>query len=93
VYAAKDIPVFYQYKYPKVAAFKLNVWLRSVHNLPVGFDQTYLHEMPENIMALLQKQWEAYNRLEVHEIWNETTPLSLLRQIQYTLCKNTMFSP
>ncbi len=83
VYAAKDIPVFYQYKYPKVAAFKLNVWLRSVHNLPVGFDQTYLHEMPENIMALLQKQWEAYNRLEVHEIWNETTPLSLLRQIQY----------
>ena len=83
VYAAKDIPVFYQYKYPKVATFKLNVWLRSVHNLPMGFDQDYIKDMPEDILNILKDQWEAYNRIEVNEIWNETTPLSLLRQIAY----------
>lgn len=83
VYAAKDIPVFYYFKYPDLATFKLNVWLKTANKLQGDDDWSYIYDIPRDILILLAELWEVYNKLAVNEIWNETTYLSLHRQISH----------
>lgn len=83
-YLAKDIPVFYHYAFPELAAFKMLVWLKSVYGIDKLNDKDYNLEMiPRDLIKLGKKQWDVYSRINSVEIWNDTTVSSLLNQIEY----------
>lgn len=84
LYTAKDVPVFYQYKYRELGAFKIYVWMRSIYDIDKINGAYYsLSDIPERLLELAQQQWEAYSKINSLEIWNDTTLSSLINQIQY----------
>lgn len=83
-YLAKDIPIFYQFAFPHLGAFKIYVWMKSVYNLETLNGKNYaLQDVPQDMLDLAQKQWEVYSKLNTTEIWNDTTVLSLINQLEY----------
>ncbi len=83
-YLAKDIPVFYHFAFPKLAAFKLYVWMKSVYDVQKIDGQNYNMAMiPDSILELARQQWAAYSQINAVEIWNDTTVTSLIRQLEY----------
>lgn len=83
-YLAKDIPIFYQFAFPNLAAFKMYVWLKSLYLLP-QVENRYLSltSIPPRLVELAQKQWQVYSQINAIEIWNDTTVDSLLSQLEY----------
>lgn len=83
-YSAKDLPVFYQFAFPELAAFKIYVWLKSVFGIGKINESNYdISMIPEDLIDLAQRQWEVFSRINTIEIWNDTTVLSLIKQIEY----------
>lgn len=84
VYAAEDIPIFHHFKFPKLAAFKIFYWSKSVldleefHGKP--FSANLIH--PE-IMTASQQLHNVYTACQSTEIWAEESINSTLRQIEY----------
>ncbi len=84
LYTAKDIPIFYPYKYRKLGAFKIYVWMRSFFDIKqLNEEQHDMSSIPDSLLDLAHKQWEVYAKVNTIEIWNETTIQSLLNQIEY----------
>lgn len=84
IYSAKDIPIFYQFAFPKLAAFKIYVWLKSVYDIQTLDGENYsLSDVPENLLQLAKEQWRAFTQINTIEIWNDTTISSLINQITY----------
>lgn len=83
-YQAKDIPVYYQFGFPKVASFKIYVWLKSVYNIQKIEGKNFdLKSIPPDLLELAQKQWELFSQINTVEFWNDTTILSILKQLEY----------
>ncbi len=83
-YSAKDIPVFYQFAFPKLAAFKIFVWLKSVYHIEkINGAYLGLEQIPKSLTDIALRQWQAYSRIHSIEIWNDSTVLSLVNQIAY----------
>lgn len=83
-YLAKDIPVFYHFGLPKLSAFKLYVWMKSVYDVQKIDGQNYSMDMiPQRVLDVARKQSEAYAQINAIEIWNDTTVTSLIKQLEY----------
>ncbi|KOS07757.1 hypothetical protein AM493_18150 [Flavobacterium akiainvivens] len=81
-YSAKDIPLFYTIGGTLLSKFKLYVWL----NLLSGTQNQGSFEAFTVDRALLQHSTrlkDIYEKVEVHEIWNDTTINSTLQQVYY----------
>jgi hypothetical protein len=83
IYAAKDIPVFYYFEFPEIAAFKIYFWNKSL--IPSG---GYEHRKisltaPEGAYETGRQLLSHYIRIPIIEIWSEETISSVLRQIEY----------
>ena len=83
-YACEDIPIFYNYKYPMLGAFKMFYWMEAILNsnnlAPNKFKST---SIPENLSELGQQIFDTYIDTPSVEIWTETTYLSVLKQIEF----------
>ncbi len=81
-YSAKDIPLFYFMDATILSKFKAFVWLNllspAASNVP--FENFVVDE---SFMEPMQKIKKAYERVEVKEVWNDTTINSSLQQILY----------
>lgn len=83
-YQAKDIPAFYHFALPKMGAFKMYVWLKSVYGIDKINDENYSMSMiPQDLLDLAKQQWEVFSRINTTEIWSETTIRSIANQIEY----------
>jgi hypothetical protein len=83
-YSAKDVPIFYQFVFRELGAFKMYVWMKSVYGIEKINGRHYsLKDIPEEFLSLGKRLWAAYSRIPVVEIWNDTTMLSLLKQVEY----------
>ncbi len=83
-YSAKDIPIFYQFAFPKLAAFKMYVWMKSLYDIPTIEGENYsMDKIPQELLELARKQWIEFSQINTREIWNDTTVLSLINQICY----------
>lgn len=84
IYQAKDVPIYYQFRFPKLSAFKMFVWLKSIYGVQHlnGF-QYELDMVPDDLRNLGAELWEAYAQINSIEIWNDSTILSLLNQLEY----------
>ena len=84
IYSAKDIPIFYQFAFPKLTAFKIYVWLKSVYDIQTIDSEYYsLRDIPQDLLDLAREQWSLFSQINTIEIWNDTTILSLINQIAY----------
>ncbi len=84
IYQAKDVPIYYQFRFPKLSAFKMFVWLKSIYGVQHLNGLQYESGMiPQDLKDLGVQLWEAYSKINSVEIWNDTTILSLLNQLEY----------
>ena len=83
IYAAKDIPVFYYFEFPEIAAFKIYFWNKAL--IPAsGYENKLLTlEAPENLYETGRQLLCHYIKIPTIEIWSEETISSVLRQIEY----------
>jgi hypothetical protein len=84
IYAAIDIPVFYNFKYPLVSFFKTLYWLKSITNHPdyqsIKFSRDQVNA---EFVAAGKVMHELYCSVPSIEIWTDLITYSLLRQIDY----------
>lgn len=82
--AAKDFPVFYNFFYSEIAAFKSFFWKKTILQLPefkqVKFDPDEIDEKEE---AVGKKIATAFCRFKTHQLWNEEVFTSFLKQVIY----------
>jgi len=85
IYAAKDIPIFYYFEFPEIAAFKFFFWqnilIPSAEHKNVHIDLN----APGEIFEMGRKLLSSYTKIPVTEIWSEDTISSIIRQIDYGL--------
>nr|WP_315249833.1 helix-turn-helix domain-containing protein [uncultured Flavobacterium sp.] len=81
-YSAKDIPLFYFMDATIISKFKAYVWLNllDAETSKVTFENFVI---TESFLESMTKLKSAYEKVEVKEIWNDTTINSSLQQILY----------
>lgn len=81
-YSAKDIPLFYFMDSTILSKFKAYVWLNLLNSsvTKVRFEQFVIDE---SFLVYMQKLKIIYAKVQVREIWNDTTINSSLQQILY----------
>jgi hypothetical protein len=84
IYAAQDIPLFHNFRFQKLARFKLFYWLRSIVNAP-EFQEKQFNEadIDDELIELGSKLYNAYSNVFSEEIWTDITPVSLFKQIDF----------
>ncbi|MFC2124811.1 hypothetical protein ACFLU5_08375 [Bacteroidota bacterium] len=84
IYGAKDIPIFYNFIKPRLAAFKLFFWMQDIFNFPGMKDMKFDPEaISSNTLSISKKVWESYVQVPSIEIWSEETISITLQQIDY----------
>ncbi|MDZ7605852.1 MAG: hypothetical protein U5K79_09770 [Cyclobacteriaceae bacterium] len=84
IYAALDLPMFYYFLFPKLAAFKLYFWRRNVFDYTKSIENRYsFANIPEEELSRSLKMARAYLKVPTTEIWSEETLNSTLRQINF----------
>ena len=84
-YLSKDVPVFYFFYYPELAAFKSFFWCRSILNEP-GFEEQKFSVKKFDASGYFkqgQKILREYNLLPSVELWNYESINSTILQIEY----------
>lgn len=85
LYACRDIPFFYHFKYPVLASFKLFYWMKSVMNVNefqfLQFDKSIISD---KILETGTRLYQAYIKIPSVEIWTEGTLDSLIKQLEYS---------
>jgi hypothetical protein len=81
-YSAKDVPLFYFMDATILSKFKAYVWLSLLNpeTSKVTFENFVI---TETFLESMTKLKTAYEKIEVREIWNDTTINSTLQQISY----------
>jgi hypothetical protein len=84
IYSALDLPMFYYFMFPRLAAFKLFFWKRNVFdfqehgNMHFSFDQVSKTDLDNS-----HKMVKSYLSVPTIEVWSEETINSTLRQIDF----------
>ncbi|MCC5937095.1 MAG: hypothetical protein JJU34_07425 [Lunatimonas sp.] len=80
----KDIPPFYHFYHPELAAFKFFFWMKSILHYEELKDQAFnpsIHRYP-NLYHLGLQIAKLYNLIPCTEIWNPDNIQTTLRQIE-----------
>jgi hypothetical protein len=83
-YLAKDIPFFYMFFYPELAAFRVYFWKKSVFNFESHRSKRFSPDelTPEEIAAG-DEIMRIYNAIPSTELWNDEVIISLINQIVF----------
>jgi hypothetical protein len=82
IYAALDLPMFYYFFFPKLAAFKLFFWKRNVFEFPDQNDEPFsIDQISQSDLDHSLKMLKSYLKFPTVELWSEETINSTLRQI------------
>jgi len=80
-YSAKDIPLFYFMEGTILSKFKAYVWLTLMNpEQRIPFEKFVISE---SFLEHMQSLKKVYEKVQVNEIWNDTTINSSLQQILY----------
>lgn len=80
-YSAKDIPIYYQFRYPHLGPFKMRVWLNSLYATDVQEEGGVA--VTQQMIDLSRELYRTYMSIPSTEIWNDTTVVSLFKQLEY----------
>lgn len=83
-YWPKDVPIFYYYQFPELAAFKCFFWMKTVLEYP-EYSRTKFNfsDFDEKLLKTGEKILETYNCIPSHEIWNVDNINTYMQQIEY----------
>ncbi len=83
-YSAKDLPIFYVLQDDLLSRFKIFVWLyildKNVSRKNVAFEN---FNFPISLLNAAKRTGEAYNNVEITELWNYGTINSIIHQVTY----------
>jgi len=83
-YAAIDIPIMHNFKFPLVSYFKNMYWLKSITNHPdyqdIKFSRDHIND---EFIAQGNAIHDLYSSIPSTEIWTDLITYSLVRQIDY----------
>lgn len=81
----KDVPLWYYFLFPELAAFKCFFWARTIRNEEQLLDKKFSLEeyRYDECFALGQQILAEYNQMLTVEIWNSESVNSTLNQILY----------
>jgi hypothetical protein len=84
IYAAEDLPVYYNFFFYELARFKMVYWNKSILGSRelVGRSVEEV-EIPNHWVEQVPIARAAFLGVKTHEIWNEDTLKSTLKQIRY----------
>ncbi len=83
-YAARDLPLFFFFRFPHLGAFKIFVWLKDAGNNLLGKNEIFdFDKIPKSILDLGYQINQAYYDLPTSEIWTPRTMANIFEQIQY----------
>lgn len=84
IYVAKDIPLVQYFEYPKITAFKLFFWYKTILGDPkFDVDQCDPSLIPNSIFETGRQIRGEYLKIPSTEIWNKETVNSTLNQIEF----------
>lgn len=83
-YLSKDLPIFYFFAFPEMAAFKCFFWMKNIVHDP-GFtkEKFSLNNHTPNLVNATKKIQQLYIRIPSVEIWSVENIHSTIRQIEY----------
>ena len=83
-YWSKDVPIFYYYQFPELAAFKCFFWMRTVLDYPefsrIKFN---FEDFDPKLLKIGENILETYIQIPSHEIWNVDNINTYMQQIEY----------
>ena len=84
IYVALDLPLFYYFLFPRLAAFKIFFWERNVFNFPDIHERRFSFDhISESDLEKSHEMLKIYQSVPTIEIWSEETLNSTLRQIKF----------
>lgn len=84
IWCAEDVPIFHHFKHPKLSAFKLFYWSKSILNAPQYEGKKFDPEIvPESSKEKVHRIYELYQKIPSIEVWTEDTLNSTLKQVEY----------
>lgn len=84
IYIALDLPLFYYFLFPKLAALKVFFWKRNVFNFPGINERRFNFDLiSDNDFEKSHNMLKIYQSIPTIEIWSEETLNSTLRQINF----------
>lgn len=83
-YWSKDIPIFYYYQFPELAAFKFFFWMKTVLEYPEYTKAKFnFSDFDENLWITGKTILETSIKIPSTEIWNVDNINTYLQQIEY----------
>ncbi len=85
IYMSKDLPLFYNFYFKPLIAFRYYFWMKIQHQHP-DFEHARfnLDILPEQIEQLSRKIIKNYSEIRSTEIWNMESINSTISQIEYS---------
>lgn len=83
IYSAKDFPLFHYFQFPKLAAFKLFFWKKSVLNFEELRNTKFSAELDFPELEIGKRAISLYYNLPCTEIWSEEIINGTLRQLAF----------
>lgn len=84
-YLCKDVPIWYFYLFPAMAAFKTFFWTKTINNHPALSNKPFsFKEYPyDDCFAAGQEILKLHNQIPSIELWNYETIHSTINQVAY----------
>lgn len=84
VMVARDLPIFYYFDFPELAAFKIFFWKKMLLHYPDHHEKKFNpNDIPVKLIELGKNLLSAYNTIESVEIWCHETFLRMMQQIEF----------
>lgn len=84
VLVARDIPVYFYFDFPELAAFKIYFWKKLLLHLPDYHDKKFnINEEPTKLLEIGHHLLSAYNLIPSSEIWCHETFTRIMKQIVF----------
>lgn len=82
-YSARDLPLFFYFRYPALAAFKILVWMKDTDPSLSSHNRLSLDMVPADIIDEAKQLNKLYFELPTTEFWTTRTIANMLEQIRY----------
>jgi hypothetical protein len=84
IYAAEDIPIFYNFCLPNLAKFKVFYLQKSIMNVEIFQDMRFNPDLiSDDVLEAGRQLYDMYSKVPSIEILTEMTPISLFKQIEF----------
>lgn len=84
IYRTKDVPIFHNFYFKPLIAFRYFFWMKSIIRHPVYIDKEFeINCVPSEIVKLSQDLLLEYNKTPSTEIWNTECINAAITQVEF----------